>query len=50
MVDPGNYRIHLRLARSGSGLKRSERCKHANAAHELYPSASAARSLNANCE
>jgi hypothetical protein len=50
MVDPGNYRIHLRLARRGSGLKRSERCKHAKAAHELYPSASAARSLRSGCD
>ena len=50
MIDPGNYRTHLRLARPGSGLKRSERCKHAKAAHELYPSASAARSLSADCD
>ena len=50
IIDPGNYRLHLRLARPGSGLKRSARCAHANAAHELFPSAAAARSLNASCD
>ncbi|HEX6558323.1 MAG TPA: O-antigen ligase family protein [Longimicrobiales bacterium] len=50
MIDPGNYRLQLRLARPGSGLKRSARCKHARAAHELYPSARAARNLNASCK
>ena len=49
LIDPGSYRLHLRLARSGSGLKRSARCRHAKAAHALYPSARAARSLDASC-
>lgn len=50
LVDPGNYRLHVRLARPGSGLKRATRCKHARAAHELYPSAEAARALERNCK
>ena len=50
LVDPGNYRLRVRLARPGNGLKRSTRCQHANAAHELFPSAAAARSLSASCD
>lgn len=50
LIDPGNYPLHLRLARPGSGLKRSTRCKHAEAAHGLYPSAAAARSLANGCD
>ena len=41
-IDPANYRIHLRLARSGN---RAQRCEHARAAHALFPSAEAARDL-----
>src|SRR5206468_4874370 len=33
-LDPGSYRVHLRLARSG---RRASRCAHARAAHELFP-------------
>jgi O-antigen ligase len=45
--DPGNYRVRLRLARSGS---REERCRHALAAHALYPSAHAARDRSRGCD
>jgi O-antigen ligase len=40
-LDPGNYRVHLRLGR----ILRSheQRCHHLRAAHRLYPNASAAR-------
>jgi hypothetical protein len=39
-IDPGNYRIHMRLAR---------RCAHARAAHALFPSAEAARAASRRC-
>lgn len=45
-IDPGNYRVRLRLARSG---KRSSRCEHARAARSLYPHATAARSAARGC-
>jgi O-antigen ligase len=45
-LDPGNYRIHLRIAENGN---REQRCKHARAAHALFPSAQTARDLNRNC-
>lgn len=48
-IDPGNYRLHLQLARRGSGLSRSARCDHARAAHALYPLARVAASLNRGC-
>jgi hypothetical protein len=43
-LDPGNYRVHLRLGR----ILRSheQRCHHLRAAHRLYPNASAARPCN----
>lgn len=41
-IDPGNFRLRLRLARSG---KRAERCIHAEAARALYPHSSAATNL-----
>ncbi|HEX6307685.1 MAG TPA: O-antigen ligase family protein [Longimicrobiales bacterium] len=44
-IDPGSYRIHLRLARPGSGLDRQERCEHARAASALQPNAREARNL-----
>lgn len=47
VVDPGNYRLHLRLARSG---KRSARCSHALSAHALLPHADAAAALARNCD
>jgi len=49
VVDPGNYALRLRLARSSSGLPRSERCAHALAARELYPAAATARALSRGC-
>jgi O-antigen ligase len=45
VIDPGNYRLHLRLARSGR-----QRCGHARAAHALFPAADAARELSRRCE
>lgn len=45
-IDPGNYRVHLRLAQSGP---RAERCEHARAAHSLYPHAATARRLSRRC-
>lgn len=46
-LDPGSYRIHLRLARGGT---REQRCEHALAARELYPNAEAARRAARRCE
>jgi O-antigen ligase len=46
-IDPGNYRLQLRAARSG---KRAARCEHARAAHELFPHAGAAARLAAGCD
>jgi O-antigen ligase len=43
-IDPGNFRLHLRLARGGK-----QRCAHARAAHALYPSAQAAKQLSRSC-
>ncbi len=40
-IDPGNYRIHMRLA---------SRCEHALAARALFPNAEAARSVSSRCE
>lgn len=40
-IDPGNYRLQMRLARG--------RCAHALAAHDLYPSAVAAREASRGC-
>jgi O-antigen ligase len=45
-IDPGNYRVHLRLARGG---RRAERCAHARAAHALFPSAEVTRQLSRGC-
>jgi hypothetical protein len=46
-LDPGNYRIHTQLARSAGS--RARRCRHADAAHALYPSAEEARALDRRC-
>lgn len=46
-LDPGNYRLQLRLARSGS---RRQRCPHALAAHALFPNAEAAAAAARGCE
>ena len=43
-IDPGNFRLHLRLARGGK-----TRCEHAKAAHALYPSAQIAKQLSRGC-
>ena len=45
-LDPGSYRIHVRLAQSGT---RKLRCEHAIAAHELYPEAGQAAQLARRC-
>lgn len=45
-IDPGNYRLRLRLARSG---RRAQRCEHALAARALYPQAAAARAAARGC-
>lgn len=47
MLDPGSYRIHLRLAREGA--TRESRCEHARAAHALFPEAAAAKALARRC-
>jgi O-antigen ligase len=44
-IDPGNYRLQLRVARAGG----RSRCAHAVAAHDLYPSAAAARDASRGC-
>jgi O-antigen ligase len=49
LIDPGGYRAHIRLARSGSGLNRQDRCAHARAARDLYPNAREARNLSDGC-
>jgi O-antigen ligase len=49
-VDPANYRVRVRLARGGSGLRRAQRCDHAQAAHKLFPNAAEARSLSRSCD
>ena len=46
-IDPGNYRLRLRLARLG---RRQQRCEHARAAHALFPSAEAARDAKRGCD
>jgi O-antigen ligase len=46
-IDPGNYRLRLRLARMG---RRQQRCQHARAAHALFPSAHAAREVSRGCD
>ena len=43
-IDPGSYRLHLRLARGGK-----ERCRHALAALSLFPTSSAAREVSRGC-
>ena len=45
-IDPGSYRLQLRLARVGG---RKERCQHARAAHDLFPSAIAATEASRGC-
>jgi O-antigen ligase len=45
-IDPGNYRLRLRLGRMG---RRDQRCEHAKAAHALYPFAEGGRQEAAGC-
>jgi cytochrome c-type biogenesis protein CcmH/NrfG len=45
-LDPGNYRLHLRLARTG---RREQRCEHARIAHGLFPNARAAAAASRGC-
>ncbi|HEX9160729.1 MAG TPA: O-antigen ligase family protein [Thermoanaerobaculia bacterium] len=45
-IDPGNFRLQLRLARGG---RRNERCDHARAARGLYPHAQAAIEVARGC-
>jgi O-antigen ligase len=44
-IDPGNYRLRLRLARIGG----RQRCEHARAALGLFPHAGAAREVSRGC-
>lgn len=46
-VDPGNYRLQMRLARRGA---RDSRCEHARAAQALFPNALAAAALARACD
>jgi hypothetical protein len=48
-LDPGNYRVHLRLVRY-YGRDRARRCAHAKAAHALFPHAAEAARLARRCE
>ena len=50
LIDPGGYRLHVRLARRGSGLGRDARCEHALAARDLFPNAREARNLSSGCD
>src|SRR5207244_6382315 len=43
-IDPGGFRLHLRLARGGR-----RRCEHALAARALYPASAAAREASRGC-
>ena len=44
-IDPGSYRLRMRLARGGR-----RRCAHALAAHALFPSAQAALAASRGCK
>lgn len=44
-IDPGNYRVRLRLARSGKS-----RCEHALAARSLFPHSAAAKAAARGCD
>lgn len=47
LVDPGNYRLQVRLARLGS---KDARCRHALAARSLFPNAELAKRLARRCD
>jgi len=44
-IDPGNFRLRLRLARVGGHA----RCENASAAHALFPSARVAADASRGC-
>jgi hypothetical protein len=46
-LDPGSYRAQLRMARTGP---RATRCRHAVAAHHLFPRAAQGRRLAGRCD
>lgn len=46
-LDPGSYRVQVKLAKKGP---REARCRHAQAAHHLYPRASEGRRLAGRCD
>ena len=49
-MDPGSFRIHVRLAQLYVGRGDCRKAKpHANAARQLFPSSPAARRLSASC-
>jgi O-antigen ligase len=45
-IDPGNYRLQLRIARMGGRT----RCEHARIAHDLFPTARAAADASRGCK
>jgi hypothetical protein len=45
-IDPGNYRLQLRVARMGGRT----RCEHARVAHDLFPTARAAADAAHGCK
>jgi hypothetical protein len=48
LLDPGSYRLRLRLAQRAGD--REARCRHALAAHTLFPHAVAAERFARRCE
>lgn len=46
--DPGNYRVHVRLAQMYRN-DREQRCEHATTAHRLFPHAAEAEQLARRC-
>ena len=50
LIDPGNYRLQLKLSRSGGGRSRQVRCEHGLAARALFPNARAARNAADGCD
>ena len=48
-LDPGDYRLRLRLAGQGDGRSWEDRCRHALTARALFPNARAARNAADGC-
>jgi O-antigen ligase len=48
-LDPGNYRVHLRLAQRSRNDPEA-RCRYAQAAHDLFPHAAEAARLARRCD